>query len=258
MGRKRIYVRKLPLEKRRELRQQALKMRKMGFSIREIASTLGISKGTIEGWIYKNRNPENLFNIPSLKPSKELAYVLGVLVGDGCVTRGGKGTYVVKLRTASRIFANKFKEHLEKIGLSPSINVERRSKINPKWKDIYVVRAVSKIFYDFYKSLDLNKIRQLIRGFEIEFLQGFYESEGSLDFRKRYKHLRIRIVNTNYELLKLVRNIIETHLNIRCNLRKRRGTKKTAFEILIEGNTPCRTFLEIVKPCIKNSVEEDY
>jgi len=86
------------------------------------------------------------------------------------------------------------------MGLSPTIYIERRSKMNPRWKDIYVVRAISKIFYNFYKSLDIDKIKQIIRGFEIEFLQGFYESESSLDFRRqhRWQWLRIRIVNTNY------------------------------------------------------------
>ncbi len=245
------YVRSLPIEERKRLRRKALMLRKEGVPITKIANILGISKGALEGWIYKNANPDNLFHHPKLHPSKELSYILGVLYGDGCVTYAGKSTYVIKLRTVNPAFASKFKKALEEIGLNARIDIERKSKKNPRFRDMYVVRAFSKIFYLWYKSLTLDTLRGIIRGYEIYFLQGFYESEGSIDLRKRTRQLRIRIVNTNYELLNLCKELIEEHIEISCNLRRRSGTKKEAFEILIEGNSKCRKFLEKVNPAIK-------
>jgi len=252
--RRKIYVRKLPIEERRKLKHETLMLRKT-MSIAKIVATLNISRSTVEGWIYKNKNPDNLFNHPKLHPSKELSYILGVLYGDGCVTTSGKSTYVVKLRTTSLIFALKFKEALERIGLNPKIDIEMASKKNPRLKDKYVVRAFSKIFYSWYKSLSLDILREIIKGYEIDFLRGFYESEGSIDLRRKRGQLRIRITNTNYELLELVKNIIEKNVRISCNIQKRKDTKKPAFDIVFEGNKKCLKFLETVRPCIKN-VEE--
>jgi len=68
--------------------------------------------------------------------------------------------------------------------------------------------------------------------------------------------LRIRITNTNYELLELVKNIIEKNVGISCSIRRRKGTKKPAFEIVFEGNKKCPRFLELIRPCIKNAEEK--
>jgi len=254
---RKIDVRKLPIEERRKLKHEALMLRKT-MSIAKIVATLNISRSTVEGWIYKNRNPDNLFNHPKLHSSKELSYILGVLYGDGCVTTSGKGAYVIKLATTSLIFALEFKEALERIGLNPRIDIEMRSRKNSRLKDRYVVRAFSKIFYSWYKSVSLDILREIIKGGEIDFLRGFYESEGSIDLRRKKGQLRIRITNTNRELLELVKNIIEKNVGISCNIQKRKGTKKPAFEIVFEGNKKCLRFLEVVRPSIKNYVEEKW
>jgi len=143
---------------------------------------------------------------------------------------------------------------LRKLGLNPSIYLDRKSKYNKRWNDLYAVRVFSRKFIEFVESLTITKIRKMIKGREIDFLRGFYEAEGSLSYNKRIKQLHIRITNTNYEYMELIRDILRM-VGFNVNIRKRKGAKKPAYEIELTGNNICRRFLEIVKLLIKNEVE---
>jgi len=110
-----------------------------------------------------------------------------------------KHEYVIKLRTTERDFAESFAHALEKLGMRPRIDIEDRSKHNPGWKIQYVVRAFSKTFYEFYKSLSSKDIKELIKGYEPYFLRGFYESEGLCYEGKGT--MSIRIYNSNLTLI---------------------------------------------------------
>jgi len=191
---------------------------------------------------------------PNLKPSRELAYILGVLLGDGTVTYNGKNGYVVKLKTKDYTFANEFVLMLKKIGLNPVIYTEKVSKYNKNWNDCYVVRAFSKIFYKWYKSLTIDDIIRIVKGYEKDFIRGFYESEGSIWKRNDNNQLRIRIVNTNHKLMNAICSMLR-ELGFNCKLRSRLGSKRQAYEITIEGNNVVSRFFRIINPKIKNVVE---
>ncbi len=192
---------------------------------------------------------------PNLKPSRESAYILGVLLGDGTVTYNGKNGYVVKLKTKDHTFANEFVLMLKKIGLNPVIYTEKVSKYSKNWNDCYVVRAFSKIFYKWYKSLTIDDIIRIVKGYEKDFIRGFYESEGSIWKRNDNNQLRIRIVNTNHKLMNAICSMLR-ELGFNCKLRSRLGSKRQAYEITIEGNNVVSRFFRIINPKIKNVVEE--
>jgi hypothetical protein len=180
-------------------------------------------------------------------PSETLAYVLGVLQGDGFVCKDESSYhYLVGLDAINKVFAKEFYKALTEIGLNPFIFVNN---------GIYRVRASSANFYDWYKSLNLNQIISLIQGYEKPFVRGFYESEGYLGIHKRSGSLYIQISNTRKELLILVLDIL-FKWNIKARIYNLKKGKY--FRLTIWGNKGVEKFLSATKPCIKTSHNRVY
>jgi intein-encoded DNA endonuclease-like protein len=174
------------------------------------------------------------------RPIPASAYVLGVLLGDGYVCKSKPNDCIVGLAVKDRVFAEKFKTALKKIGLGPY-------DIYTDSKETHRVRARSAEFYEWYNSLDLKKISSLIEGFEDRFVRGLYESEGCINVHES-ESMRIHIGNKNKQLLSMVQNII-TSWGIPSGLY---GPRKDGCSILqIYGDEHVKKFLCIVKPCIK-------
>lgn len=130
---------------------------------------------------------------------KELAYVIGVMLGDGCLykIRGvnkGKtplplGTYWswrIELITVDRIFAEKFAACFSVCVKRPDARTSFKV-LGPidKGKGLkltYRVTPASKVFGDWWFNVksDVGYLRSVIGKHEIEFLRGLYDSEGSL------------------------------------------------------------------------------
>lgn len=175
--------------------------------------------------------------------SSSLAYLLGVLLGDGYVckvrkTRGGH-TYLMGLCVKDRIFAEKFAKTLSKIRLNPYIHTEKRG--------FHRVRATSVDFYEWYKSLSLEQIRELINGFERQFVCGFYESAGSISLDKSGM-LYIQIRNKRRELLSMIQDILD---GWGIETRLRGPYMWDCFTLAIYGKNRVERFLKNIKPCIK-------
>ena len=234
-------------------------------SIRQIARLLGISCETVWRQMNKHGMPRRSKNLavklaltsPEVRRrmslslrrkftsyrSPFLAYSLGVLLGDGYVckvrkTRGGH-TYLIGLCVKNRTFAEKFAKTLSKIGLNPHVHTERSG--------FYRVRAISVDFYERYKSLSLEQIRELINGFESQFVCGFYESEGSISLDKSGM-LYIQIRNKCRELLSMIRDILDSW---GIETRVRGPYSSDCFTLAIYGKNHVERFLKNVKPCIK-------
>jgi intein-encoded DNA endonuclease-like protein len=130
-------------------------------------------------------SPYNGRRIPSLellKPSEELAYVIGVKVGDGYV---GKKSHFRKdyndvrigLKAGDGEFVEGFGRCLAK--------VLGRRQIRSRFRDDvgkYVVEAESKTLYELLrKPVDLDRLKKYIEHCErcvAAFLRGFADSEG--------------------------------------------------------------------------------
>jgi len=81
----------------REQYQEGMRLLQSGYSPYEIGETLGIYWSTVYAW-RRGHKPWSAKWEP--KPSPELAYVLGALLGDGTVRRmyvRGRPTYVISL-----------------------------------------------------------------------------------------------------------------------------------------------------------------
>jgi hypothetical protein len=198
---------------------------------------------------------ENLARInPNLYPTQELAYILGVLLGDGDVGLFYDGKSIrprIRLKATSKEFVLSFKNTLEKIGLHPFIGFSKSK--NPRWRDCYYTYAYSKVFYKWYENLSMNDIFKIIRNNKnliVQFLRGIYESEGSLT---KYD-LRV-ICNTDFGLIRLVEELLlflgfNFHTIIDyCNYRK---GYKIVYHIGLKGGKKERDrFISLINPVFK-------
>jgi intein-encoded DNA endonuclease-like protein len=224
----------LPRELRIKLYGDVVALRRGGLTyggiVEEVRRRYGvrISKSHISYWIRGMHSPYNGRRIPSielLKPSEELAYVIGAVLGDGYAhmrrrTIKGYNHVWIGLKARDREFVEEFGRCLAK-----ALN---RRQIRPRYRRSsgrYVVEAKSKTLYELLrKPVDLDRLKPYIEHSErcvAAFLRGFADSEGSVD-----KRSYIRIYNTNVELLTYVKALLK-RLNIESwgpKLQTRRGT----------------------------------
>jgi intein-encoded DNA endonuclease-like protein len=119
-------------------------------------------KSHISYWIRGAHSPYNGRRIPSLellKPSEELAYMIGVVLGDGYAYRKrraikGYRDVVVGLKAMDREFVEEFARCLAE--------VLGRKQIRPRFRDYvgkYVVEVKSKTLYELLKKpVDLHRL----------------------------------------------------------------------------------------------------
>lgn len=218
-------------------------------TLRQIARTYNsISPETVrkylEKWGIKRRSHgDHLLVHPKLSPSPILAYILGAMLGDGCISEEEhEFHYRIILSTRDFEFAKSFQDALEKIGI--------HSKIFKVTEHSFQARGWSKIFCKWYKSLKFEEITRMARQYPKDFVRGFHEAEGSC---YEWKTIEIRMYNTNKELILLVRDLLnkmEFKTSIRCDQRKFRINP--LYSICLKGriNDKLRFFREI-QPCIK-------
>jgi len=184
---------------------------KLGY--RKISRVLNISENTVNNWLYKGVVP------PSAKwkaePSKELAYVIGVVQGDGSVSKVKPKNihgyeYVIQLATIDKEFAETFSRAMSRL-LGVNYHKLWWDEKEKEWRVVYK----SKAFYTWYKKSE----KQGLQGFkkyiehDIEtvryYLKGLYDSEGS-NYRNKY----IYLYNSKKELLKYVQYLLRKYFDV--------------------------------------------
>jgi intein-encoded DNA endonuclease-like protein len=129
-----------------------------------------------------------------LKPSEDLGYVIGVVLGDGYTSEKSHG-HVIGLGAKDKEFVKDFGRRLG--------NVLGREPIRPKFKEVvgkYYVEAVSRTLYELLrKPVGLKRIKKYVEHCKkcaAAFLRGLFDSEGHVS-----KRGCIILYNTNYEVL---------------------------------------------------------
>jgi intein-encoded DNA endonuclease-like protein len=176
-----------------------------------------IPKDIIHDWIYRGVKPKRLRKTKFLPKyarqlTPELAYILGVIKGDGCLCksrrhslRGACFDYVLVLGVTDREFAEYFAKQVTKwSGFTLYMYVRRQLGKGPK--DIFCVRLRSKDVYKFLNDFDLNKLKIASDEAKSQFLKGFYDSEGSVNTRSKMIHVGV----VDKETILLVRSLLSS------------------------------------------------
>jgi len=203
--------------------KKVLKLRTQGFSFRGIAKAVGVSSTTALFWAKTKRKPRVLYSkrmekilpLKSKKLSSSLAYIYGVLVGDGYIENSCR-IHRICLNVTDKDFAEKFRINLEAWSdMKPSIS-ERTVIHNHKTKygklikgvsHMFVVRLTSKQAVEFLltkikcKTYDWNVPEDISNCSDEEiicnFLKGFFDSEGCVIYNNRNRRVEAFSVNKN-------------------------------------------------------------
>jgi len=183
---------------------RAMKLLNKGVGITTVSRELGIPKSTLHYWRHNLHKPISIRWIP--EPSRELAYVLGVLLGDGNLHLHGY-CYDIELEVKDYEFAEVFSRNIAKI-----LNKRYRKPIWSKSHNLWRVYYRSKAFYMWYRKHPLESLKSYIeydKDTVRYFLRGLYDSEG---YNKRCR--RISLVNNNLELLHYVQYLLKKYFDI--------------------------------------------
>jgi intein-encoded DNA endonuclease-like protein len=206
----------LPRELRIKIYNDVRKLRKRGLSYTKIREEIyrkhgvWIYKGTISTWLRGVHSPYNGRRIPSLellKPSEDLANVIGVVLGDGYPVEKKHG-YAIGLEAKDKEFVEDFGNRLG--------NVLGRKPIRP-WINArtggYRIEITSMTLYELLrKPVDLKRIKRYVEHCPkctAAFLRGLFDSEGSVK-----KNGYIYLYNTNYEVLVYAQKLLWRYFGI--------------------------------------------
>jgi len=172
--------------------KRAMELLNMGLGPTEVSRELDIPKSTVKGWIYEYKIPWLARWSP--EPSKELAYVLGVLYGDGNLHLR-RYCYDIELMVKDYEFAEVFSRAVAKV-LNKKYRKPIWSKSHNRWRIYYS----SKAFHQWFRKQSLDTLKQYIehnRETVKYFLRGLYDSDGN-----NYRCKLIFLYNNDLKLLK--------------------------------------------------------
>jgi len=224
----------------------------------EVANQLDTSRSKIRT-VMKNagiprRSHKDLRNEPDLEWNRNLAYIVGVLKGDGHVRMSG-GSGQINLNVTSDKLARSLKNSLEEIGLNPGIYREEDAFERGYTNVLY---CYSTSFYEWFTELSFDKLRERIlsrKSMTKSFLRGIYEGEGFLthqgDIAKGYA---LGIVNTNKSLVSLLEGCLDSLKIDYSTYRQSRSENKDLYTLKITKFHQINNFLNQVDPCIKKDI----
>src|SRR2546422_9307257 len=201
-----VHIRKyLPLDIRVRLRSRVLELAKLSMSYQQIqteileSTHIRLSKGSISEWVRGIHNPSGGKNKFQAVASPELAYVIGVIAGDGNLNVHGYN-YEMLLSVTDRDFAEEFSRCLAKVLGKPNLYKVRWSEKRKRW----IVQGSSIVLHAFLRK----RWQQLKNHIEhsslcrVSFLRALFDGEGSITGRN------LTITNTDLSLLSCVRNLL--------------------------------------------------
>lgn len=240
-------------------------------SVYDISHVFGVAPSTVYRWVKESdvptrdkitaskmgleKHPHEPKYKPDLTPSPNLAYILGVLCGDGFTV---SSRYLIALQVTSKPFAENFYNALKGIGLNPSLR-SRPPKYGKELKPVHSTNAYSKTFIEWFKNLTLSDIQGVAEEqpkLEQEFIRGLYESEayiGESKTRGSAREKTLRIFNTNKALLEAAQAILlDLGINFKIYGPYLRKPYKALFYLGGSKRGKIERFLELINPCIKN------
>ncbi len=198
-----------PLEPRMKLYDEVHRLRNLGLSYNQIIKMIQenynerIWKSHISCWLRDVHNPYGniLITFEDIKPSKELAFIISDVAGDG-TTRIIEKKYDYTIRLTSKDL-----EHVMEFARCLEVVTGSKPYIGKQKNGLYVVEGYSKTLYELLKKpLDIDRLRYYIE-YSVEtivaFLRAFFDSEGCVE-----KNGNILVYNTDLRILNYVKELL--------------------------------------------------
>lgn len=217
--------------------------------INRIKKEYDISYGTLYDWYRAKHVPWGRAGKVTFKA--EIFYVLGALIGDGCVYRW-KPTNNFVILVGDKRFTTKYSKFLKACVhklVKPYID---------RSKNIWFVRTNNFMLYELFKKTrsDLAYLERLFTEYgkqaSLLFIQGFFDAEGCVKIIKEPSRITpkacLDMTNTNYEVLSLVQQLLLKCLNIgaRFSSQKPYGNRKACYHLRIYRKDDVRKFLKLI------------
>lgn len=221
-----------------------------GVSMLEIGKRYDVSGAAICYW-FKKLGVQHRSNLRTVlfEPSPALSYVIGCILGDGCVNerKQPKGT-TIRLQVKDLEFAESFAAAIRLIGIRCSV-IPLRVR-NKKHSPLFLAYSYSNQFGKWWQEIGRDGAAKFARAFPADFVRGFYEAEGTIKFHRN--RLEMGITNTDEKLIKSVESCIPS--GIRRTVLKfgpYMAGRKARYDICINNQLDIKRFLAWTMPCIK-------
>jgi hypothetical protein len=225
-----------------------------GLSRAEIGRMFGVTGTTILYWCKKlNVEPRAKLQEILFIPSPALSYVFGVIHGDGCVYyRPEKSRYTLRLSVTDLPFAESFARALRHLGLhAHTIPI----KCPPPWQPQYLTSSDCRSFCEQCHQMTLEQQLDLGYKFPREYIRGYYESEGTVKWRRT--SLELAIYNTNsIKQRRLMDALVAEGLHPKWYEVPRQPFEPHIYVQLFQ-NLEIRKFMAWIMPCIKYQPRRD-
>src|SRR5437660_10873441 len=195
----------LPFEVRVRLRARVLELNKLSMNYPQIqneifnSTHIWLSKGSISEWVRGIHDPSGGKNKFRAVASPELAYVIGVIAGDGNLSIHGYN-YEMLLSVTDRDFAEEFSRCLAKILGKPNLYKVRWSEKRKRW----IVQG-SSIFLHHFLTGGWQRLKRYVEHCyrcRASFLRALFDGEGTI------ARNRISIYNTDLSLLFYIKQLL--------------------------------------------------
>jgi hypothetical protein len=242
----------MPLENRLEAYARFQKLSARGKSTHEIVCTIskrfGVSQDTVYAWT-RGRSPFGR-RAGRVAVTKELFYVVGSLLGDGCIYFWKK-TYTVWL-LGEKEFCSKY------AGMVPWCTSKTKAKVYPyRGRNVWFVKFQNAELYFLIRKIreDLSALSNLLKRGDrfknsLSLIEGFFDAEGCVKVIKeevrRTPKINLDFCNTNLALLELIRRELKNTLGIQAHLTSQKyetSNRKVCYHLRIYKKDAIRKFL---------------
>lgn len=205
-------------------------------------------------------------NKPNLEPSPELAYICGVILGDGYLSerhyKGHRSNYLIALNAIDKDFVLTFNHVLCKVIGRPTLYAMDRRK-----DGAYRVRGQSLILHHFLSELRPSFFKPIAEVFPADFIRGLTDSEGWVVNFKRNRAVGMAVVSE--KLMRYTQDLLECHWQILSTIRCRQPnrkpsvkkdgsliySKKALYTLLIQDKVSLERFAENIGFSIQRKME---
>jgi DNA endonuclease len=169
--------------------------------VEDVYAKMGVrlSKSNVSGWVNGRHNPSGSVRVLDASPSPELAYVIGVKMGDASMSVGGNYQYMIKLRVTDKDFAEEFSRCLSLILGRTSPAVKWHEKTHAWHTQVSSLLLRRLLLQPLIELKSIVNCNDECRG---AFLRGFFDSEGNVSGRS------VTASNGDLDKLHLVKEIL--------------------------------------------------